>query len=209
MKELIIVGASGYGREVLQWCKEINKKNPTWIIKGFIDDNPMALEKYECDYLVIGSIQDWMPGENEMFALALANPVIKEKVVSLLKGKGAIFTSVIHPEAIISDFVSLGEGIVMYPGAGLSPNTKVGDFVTLISGAGHDAVIEDYATISGLCDICGHVHIGKGAYIGSHSTVIPNKIVGAGAYVGAGSIVIRSVAPGKKVFGNPARVLDI
>ena len=42
MNNLIIVGAGGFGRELLQWAKDINKVEKKWIIKGFIDD---TLEK--------------------------------------------------------------------------------------------------------------------------------------------------------------------
>ncbi len=79
MKDLIIVGAGGFGRELLQWCKDINKQQPTWKLKGFIDDNSKALDGYECDYNVIGSIKDWKPSDNEEFALAVAEPHLKEK----------------------------------------------------------------------------------------------------------------------------------
>ncbi len=39
MKELIIIGASGFGREVAWLVERINKVNPTWKQLGFIDDN--------------------------------------------------------------------------------------------------------------------------------------------------------------------------
>jgi acetyltransferase-like isoleucine patch superfamily enzyme len=41
-------------------------------------------------------------------------------------------------------------------------------------------------------------------FLGSHATILPDARVGAWAYVGAGSVVLRRVAPGAKVFGNPA-----
>ena len=50
MKDLIIIGASGFGREVLQIVKDINKAVMTWNIRGFLDDNLNALDDYECDY---------------------------------------------------------------------------------------------------------------------------------------------------------------
>ena len=33
MKDIIILGANGFGREVLQWIKDINAVKPTWNIK--------------------------------------------------------------------------------------------------------------------------------------------------------------------------------
>ncbi|MCO5388432.1 MAG: hypothetical protein NHB14_24660 [Desulfosporosinus sp.] len=44
MKDLIIVGAGGHGREVIEWVIDINKENPTWNVLGFIDDNLNTLD---------------------------------------------------------------------------------------------------------------------------------------------------------------------
>ena len=49
MKDLIIVGAGGFGRELLQWIKDINRIERKWNIAGFIDDNVEALKNYKCD----------------------------------------------------------------------------------------------------------------------------------------------------------------
>ena len=74
MKQLIIVGASGFGRELLQWCKDVQKVKKEWEIAGFIDDNLRALDDYECDYRVIGTIDGWQPAPDQVFALAIADP---------------------------------------------------------------------------------------------------------------------------------------
>lgn len=210
MKELIIVGAGGFARELLQWVKDINKIENRWVIKGFIDDNPNALKGYDCDFQVIGNIQDWKPSENEEFALAIAAPKIKEKVVKILKSKNARFADIIHPNARICEFSIHGEGIVMYPGSALCPNSKVGNFVTLLSSPiPHDAVVGDYATISSHCGITRGNYIGRRSFLGDHVSIMPEKKIGDDAYVGIGSVVIRNVPSGKKVFGNPAKVIDI
>jgi maltose O-acetyltransferase len=50
----------------------------------------------------------------------------------------------------------------------------------------------------------GRVDIGRKAYIGAHSIVLPGVSIGEGAIVGAGSVVRRDVEPGSIVMGNPA-----
>lgn len=210
MKNLIIVGASGFGREVLQWVKHSNLVQNTWNVKGFIDDNLEALNGYQCDYQVIDSIKNYSPNPNDYFAIAIALPRVKKIVVEILQSKKAKFASIIHPTAIISEFCQLGEGIIVTPNAKISPNVKVGNFVTLLgSGFGHDAVVEDFCTITGNCSINGHVTLGEGAFIGSNSCIAPGKKVGAWALVAMGSMVIMNVKAGTKVMGNPAKKINI
>jgi sugar O-acyltransferase (sialic acid O-acetyltransferase NeuD family) len=209
MKELIIVGAGGFGRELLQWIKDINIAKSKWKIRGFIDDNQNALDKYDCDYPVIGSIENWLPKETEIFACAICNPKIKELVVTNLKSKGAMFTDVIHPTAIIGDHNSIGEGLIMYPGAGITVNSKIGNFVTILtSGIGHDVEICDYVSISSFCNIAGGVKIGKRVFIGGNTIIIPNRKIGDNAYIAAGSVVVTNIKQNIKVMGNPAKKYD-
>jgi len=210
MKEIIIVGAGGFGRELLQWIKDINKIENRWIIKGFIDDNLSALDNCKCDYKVIGKVKEWQPEENEVFACAIANPKTKENVVKNLKAKGAKFDSIIHPKAIIGGFNKIGEGIVIYPGARLTVNITIGKFVTLLSsGIGHDVQIGDFSTISSHCGVNGKTKLGKRVFLGSNSTIAPGRRIGDDVYIGAGSVVIRNIKSCSKVFGNPARVINI
>lgn len=77
VKNLIIVGASGFGREVLQWVKHCNLVGAGWNIKGFIDDNLNALDGYECDYKIIGSIKSYEIQQDDFFVLAIALPKVK------------------------------------------------------------------------------------------------------------------------------------
>ena len=49
MDKIYIVGAGGFGRELLQWIKDINSVKPTWEIGGFLDNRLDALEGIECD----------------------------------------------------------------------------------------------------------------------------------------------------------------
>ncbi len=203
---LVIVGASGFGREVLQWIEDCNKSGANYFVKGFIDDNLAALDGIPCDVIIIDSIKDYKLDENDRLVLAIALPKVKKLIVTLLEEKGAKFENIIHPTAIIGSFSDVGKGVVITPFAKVSPNVKIGNFVTLLgSGVGHDAVVEDYCTITGNCSINGHVLLGEGSFIGSNTCIAPGKKIGAWANVAMGSMVISNVKPETKVMGNPAQ----
>lgn len=208
MKKILIVGAGGFGRELLWWIKDINKVKPIWEIEGFLDDDPHALDLYECDYNVVGSIQNWIPKEDEEFALALGSPALKRKIVEILKGKGARFATIIHPTAMLSEFAHHGEGFIMFPYSKLSANSTVGDFVTLLSSPiGHDTYIGDYSVISGNCSVVRNVVIGNDVFLAAGVCIAQDVHIGDGAYLGLGSVVLRDVKEGDTVFGNPARAI--
>lgn len=207
MKDLIIVGAGGFGREVLQCVKDINHLEKKWNIKGFIDDNTDALENIECDYKVIGTVKDWIPNKNEIFVCAVAGPKAKEMIVNILKDKGARFQTIISPRAYISDFVTIGEGTVI-TGNSIGPNVVLGQFTSIMgSMIGQQSVIGDYTTTTGYTNVVSAT-IGKRVFLGSHSIIMNNCNVGDDAFVCVGSVVIRNVKSGTKVFGNPAKKVD-
>lgn len=209
MKDIIIIGAAGFGREILKYIEDINAKNPTWNIKGFLDDNLNALDGVECDYRIIGTIKDYKPKENEELALALAFPEVKKKVVEKLLSKNAKFATLIHPLANINKYSHIGIGSVVSPYSNISTNATVGDFVTVLSsGIAHDASVGDYSTLSGRCALNGHVQVGQMVYMGCGVLVAPSKKIGDNATVGMGSVVISNVKSNTKVFGNPAKKMD-
>ncbi len=210
MENLIIVGAGGFGREIVQLIEDINHIKPSWRINGFIDDDITALDSFNCDYTIMGRIKDHQPTNAAVYACAIANPFLKANVVTLLKSKGAKFISIIHPSANVGSKNYIGEGFVAYPNACVTTNVVIGNFVTLLaSGVGHDAEIGDFSTISSFCDITGGVKIGRQVFLGSHVTVVPGKKIGDEAFVCAGSVVVKNIRNGGKVFGNPAKQMPI
>ncbi len=210
MKNIIIVGASGFGREMLWYLEEINSYSPMWNIRGFIDDNPNALDNFDCDYRVIGSIKDWQPSKDEVFACALAFPDIKEKVVKMLVARGAKFATIIHPTARINNHSSIGEGSVITPNSVISDNARIGRFCSILgSNIAHDASVDDFSTLSGKCALNGHVQVGKNVYMGCGVIVAPSKKIGNYAKIGIGSIVVTNVKSRTTVFGNPAKKICV
>lgn len=208
MEKIYILGAGGFGRELLQWIKDINQVKPTWEIGGFLDDDTHALDGYKHDTEIVGTIKDWIPKEGEVFALAFGSPSLKRKIVSLMKAKGAKFATIIHPTALLSEFAEYGEGFIMFPYSKLSCNSKVGDFVTLLATPiGHDTLVGDYTVISGGCNIVRNVKIGNDVFLAAGVCIAQDITIGDGAYLGLGSVILKDVAPNVKMFGNPARAM--
>lgn len=211
MKDLYIVGAGGFGRELLNLILDIHAiSGPRWNIKGFLDDTDDPLKGKVCDYSVVGTIVDYMPQPNDVLALGIAAPSAKRKLVSMLQSRGAVFESIIHPYAYLGRHSAVGEGVIICGGFSMSVNVQIGNFVTLLSsGIGHDVQVRDYTTISACCNIMGNVHLGEGVFIGGNVAIAPHANIGDNSYICLGSVVMGSVNPGVKVLGNPAREIGM
>ena len=209
MQDLIIVGASGFGREILNLIEDINKVEPTWNILGFIDDNLNALDGFDLQYRVLGKIQDWQPKGKEQYVLAIAAPKTKENVVPLLKAKGAKFATIIPPTSYVGARSKIGEGVVMFGEVGISVDVTIGSFVffNALDGIGHDTVIGDYCTFGPKVCISGGTKIGKCVNVGALASTFPGIEVGDYATIGMNSAAIRKVKAGTTVIGVPAKVM--
>ena len=210
MKQLYIVGAGGFGREVFNWLEDLEANGNEWEVIGFLDDDSTALDGFNYPKSVVGGIGDHKPEPNNVYVCGIGSQSYKRTVCEALKSKGANFISVVHPSAKIGRNVKLGSGVVLCPRVTLTCDIEVGSMsmINCHTSVGHDAKIEDWVTISAHCDLTGHTRVGEGAFLGSGSRLIPGTKVGAGAIVGAGSVVIRKVPEGVSVFGNPARIFN-
>lgn len=209
MTPVYIIGAGGFGREVLQWALDHPDCGVAWRIAGFLDDKPSALDGFATPVGVVGPISGHVPDPDALYLSGLGLPGPKRAVCEGLLNAGARFLTLVHPRAYVGSRVELGEGCVICPGVVLSCDIRLGRCVTinLNSTVGHDARIGDFTTLSALCDVTGFVSVGSGVFMGSRSGIVPHKKIGDGAHVGAGSTVIADIRDGERVFGIPARPL--
>lgn len=205
-KSLVIVGAGGFGREVFEWAAQTFDFASEWRFKGFVDDNPRALDGKDYPVGVLCGTEAYDPEPEDYFLCAVGKPGIKAALVQQMLQKGAKPATLIHPSVVIGRNVRLGRGVILCPRVVLTCDISVGDFVTLnvATAAGHDVEIGSWSQTSGFCDLTGNTRVGECVFMGSHSTILPGMSVGNRAVVGAGSVVVRDVPPGETVFGAPA-----
>jgi sugar O-acyltransferase (sialic acid O-acetyltransferase NeuD family) len=209
MKKLIIIGAGGLGREVYNWALDINEKRTEWKFGGFLDKNSNALECYNYSLPIIGSPEDYVPNENDLFVCAIGSTKLRIEICRKLELAGANFATLIHNTAIVGKNTIIGDGCIICPRAVITTDVHIGKHVIINIGAtvGHDAVIGDYCTLNGHVDVTGFVKLGKGVFMGSHASVIPDTVVDDFATIGAGSVAVRRVRTGTTVFGIPATTI--
>ena len=208
MKDIIIVCAGSTGHEVYSILEIINEEavnkgeEPPYRVLGFIEDNPDVKLADYIEVPILGSIRDWFPRGEEVYVLGNSSPRSKEAIVTLLKGRGCRFETIIAPYSRVKHHVEIGEGCVIYA-HNINSGAKIGNFVNIQGSLiGGRAVIGDYSSVLGFANI-SHGPLGKRVLVGAGAIVL--REVGDDAMVCAGSVVVSKVKPGTKVFGNPAK----
>ena len=105
--------------------------------------------------------------------------------------------------------IHIGRNVVIMPyfrcmSAGqvyIDDDVRIAMNVSIITN-NHDFYERDVLTVK-------DVHIGRNAWIGAGSTILPGVTVGENAIVGASSVVTKDVAPNTVVAGNPAKVIKV
>ena len=209
MKNLLIIGARGFGREVYDLALDCIENGADFIVKGFLDDNKDALDGLENYPPIISSVEDYLIQPNDVFICGLGSPEWRKYYSEIILAKGGVFVSLVSPLAIIRRNAHIGVGCIITHFSNISVDTYVGNHVAILSSKlGHDAKVGDYSVLSGGVALNGYAEVGKEAFIGSHAIIAPHKKIGDKAYIGLGSVVINNIKSGVKVFGYPARKID-
>lgn len=211
MKNIVIIGAGGVGRETALIIEKINEVNLTWNLIGFIDDNINSWNKVINGYPVVGGINylETLPVDTYII-IAIANYEIKKKIVNKINNKFK-FATIIHPKVWIHDYIKIGEGSIIYEGAIITTNIKIGNHVIISPkcGIGHDSIIKDYVSLLWNVNISGNDIIEEGVMMGTGSTVIQGKKIGEGSIIGAGAVVIEDIDAYNTAVGVPANIIKV
>lgn len=209
MQSIVILGAGGFGREVLDIIIAQNKVSKRWKILGFVDENPELKGKVLNGYPVLGSF-DWFSKidlKEIRVVCAIGDNISKKKVVEKAKGVGLRFANVVHPSVIMTEFVTLGEGVIICAGCILTNQITIGNHViiNLDVTIGHDSIIEDFCTLSPGVHISGRNKIGEGANVGTGAVTIQGIVIGRWSIIGAGAVVAQDIPDKVVAVGVPAK----
>lgn len=205
MKELIIIGASGLGREVAWIVERINAHKQTWNLLGFLDDNLELEEKKINGYPWLGVVDSASDYPDAWYMCAVGSSRIRRSIIN--KIGDVKYATLIDPSVLLSDTVSVGEGTVIGAYSVLGVNSFIGKHVLIRVDdmIGHDAVLNDFVTIYPSVNVSGNVEIGECTEIGVGSQIIQSKKVGHDTIVGAGSVVVKDIPSECTAVGSPAK----
>jgi len=209
MKDLLIFGAGGFGREVAWIVERLNKVSPTWNLLGFMDDADDIQGTLINGYPVLGKTGDIRNYPNAYFVVAVGASKIREQIVSNMKtiDPSIQFGTVIDPSVEMSDRVTIGEGTIICAHSIITVNVEINSHViiNLNCTIGHDSVIRDFATLYPSVNLSGITNINRAVELGTGMQIIQGKTVGKYSIVGAGAVVVRDIPAKCTAVGNPAK----
>ncbi|TMP79141.1 acetyltransferase [Pseudoalteromonas sp. S983] len=208
IKELAIVGASGHGKVVADIAEQLG-----FIVKFFDDAYPSKTHIEH--WPIYGSCADLIALNNmdnkriSNAIVAIGNNQIRQQKVELLKQNSFNLITLIHPTAVISQYVTIAQGSVVFAGAVINAfaNVGVGCIINTAAVIEHDCIIADFTHICPNVALAGGVTVGSRGWVGIGSQVKQLITIGDNCLIGAGSTVVKNIPDNVTAFGSPAVVI--
>lgn len=207
MKKLILIGDSGHSKVI----NDIVKSDNQYTVVANLDDKYQ--EEAISDQVLkapIDKINELLKKDSTLkVIIAIGSNIVRKKIVNKLLLDSDRYLSLIHPTAIVSSSVKLGQGTVVMPNAIVHADSKIGNhsIINTNSVIEHDCLVEDYVHISPSATLTGGVKVGEGTHIGAGSTIIPTRQVGGWSTIGAGAVVTSNISANTTAVGVPAKVI--
>lgn len=210
MKKLIIIGAGGNSKVILDILKARRKQLFEDIqLLGFLDDNINSIPPE--NFPLLGSLKklnDYIHNNEVTVINGIGSNAVRKSVYEAYKNIN--WYTAIHPSAIISSNVIIGDGAVVMPGAIINSGASIGKLALINTGAivEHDNNIGDFTHLASGVTTAGNVTVGELTMLGTGSKVIQGITIGTNTMIGAGAIVINDIPSDCTAVGTPAKVIN-
>ncbi len=183
MEKLLLVGAGGFGRVVLEHASAIYEC-------AFLDDG----DAFIVDGVpVIGKTSEMVSfyPEYKFLLVTIGNNSLRERLYKEATYIGYSFPNIIHPTAYVSPHAHIGSGCVFLNNAVVQNNAKCGDGCILNPGVElhHDSTIGSYCLIYTNSVVRSLTHVGNRVWIGSNVTVSTSAAVQDDVKIEDGEII--------------------
>lgn len=212
-KKLCIFGAGGFGRETLLIFIDSMKSLGTESKAANLSDHVIFMvsdDNYEEDEIMGVPVirQSEFNVQKYTVVVAVGEPAARKRVVEQLPPETE-YATLVHPTAVISDWVDLGVGSIITAGTIVTCNIKIGRHahLNLHSTIGHDCVIGDYFTTAPGAKISGICEFGECVYFGTSASVRQGVSICSDVTIGMGGVVVKDIADAGVYIGNPLKQL--
>jgi sugar O-acyltransferase (sialic acid O-acetyltransferase NeuD family) len=204
---LFIYCSGGFGREVMDICRRLNRTNETWTQISFLDDSRLESQHYGAEVLRFDAALEKCGPAGMQVVIANGEPFVRQALMKKVLTAGVQLASVIDRSAAISETAEIQAGVIIFPGCYVSSLVRIASNVALIANAaiGHDTTIGENSVVAGQVNVGGGCAIGANSYIGMGAQIKECTKVGVGSIVGMGSVVFSDIPDQVISLGNPCR----
>ena len=203
MEKLILIGAGGYAKSVIDSVDIYN-----YHIEGFIDEFSQNAE--HLGYPILAKSLDLLPDNQKyVYFICIGNNERRKIWYDRLVERKMRIINVVDKSAIVSREAVIGNGCFIGKVAIVNSKANVGNDCIINTRAlvEHGCTVQDHVNLSTNSVINGDVCVGEGSFVGSCSVTIGQLQIGKWSTVGAGAVVIKPVGDGVTVAGVPAKVI--
>ena len=213
LRDLVIIGAGGFGRGVVDVVKCVNAGLPEaqrWRLRGIYDDSlteENGRRLTDLDVAHLGPVPTERTSAALHYVVGINHPGVRERLADRLDAFGWTAATLIHPDATVETARPIGGGTVVRAGVRVATNTRIGRHVHLNFNVvlGHDVVLEDFVAVNPLASVAGEVRVGARTVVGTGAVVLQGRTLGEDTTVGAAACVTSSSSGGQTLVGIPAR----
>jgi sugar O-acyltransferase (sialic acid O-acetyltransferase NeuD family) len=207
MRDLVIIGAGNVGGFV---AFNQNLFAEQFNIIGFLDDDANKLGKEFYGLKVLGNTEHLFTLDKKVaVAIGIGFPKAKRKVFEKIKENGNDFPSFVSSRTWVSNNVSIGKGVILYPGVSINYQTVVNDFVimNMNCAVGHDCNIGKFSALAPGVNLGGFTVLEEAVDMGIGAATKQNIMVGKDAVIGGQAMLVKNVEPGMKIAGVPGKLI--
>jgi sugar O-acyltransferase (sialic acid O-acetyltransferase NeuD family) len=210
MRDLLLIGAGGLGREAAEAVRALNAVSATWNLRGFLDDARAKHGQMIGPASVLdatGAIDQYPDAAVLLCPVRPDNYLSRQFLAERLQLDDERYATVVHPSATVGTTCKIGLGSLLLAHVDLTADVVIGRHVIVMPQVvvSHDSWVDDWATLASGVRLSGSCRVEQGAYLGTGSCLREGVVIGERAMVGMGSVVTRDVPAGRLWFGVPAR----
>lgn len=204
-KKIILIGYSGHGFVVADTAFENNLNIIGYAENSIVPDNPFHL-----NYIGNENEKDFF-GKNKdvKFLIGIGDNKIRDRIYHLIVQKQKEVLTLINQSSSISSTAIIGNGTFINKNVAVNALARIGENVILNTACivEHGCVLAKSVHIAPGAVLAGNVIVGDRSFIGANSVIKQGVIIGKDVVVGAGTVVINNIPDGKKIVGNPSRII--
>lgn len=207
---MLIIGAKGFAKEVLEICHQNNDLDNLCFYDDVNMDLPQILYNKFQVLKSADEAKEYFKTVDNRFTIGIGNPALRKMLFKKFADLGGQFTSSIACNSSIGHYGNtIEDGCNIMQKTILTNDIKVGKGVLInqMTSIGHDVALGDFVEICPSVSVSGNCEIGELSFIGTNAVILPQVKIGKNVVIGASAVVTQDIPDNCTAVGVPAKII--